>query len=360
MVRAAVLMRQGEPLEVREIVLADPGPGQVRVKVAAAGVCHSDLSLANGTLAPTMPVVLGHEGAGTVIAVGDGVDRVAVGDNVVLNWAPACRECWFCRAGEPYLCEHAEERASQPYATLSDGTPVHPGLGTGAFAEETVVPQQGVVPIPADVPLDTAALLGCAVLTGNGAVHNTARVRPGQSVVVMGLGGVGLSVLQAARAAGASPIIGVDVTESKAQLAILHGATEFVRADETTSKSVRRLTGGRGADHAFDCVGQPATIRACWSASRRGGTVTVIGVGSRRTTVEFNVLELYWFGRTLQGCVYGSSDPDVDVPRLLDELAEGRLDVAALATDTTDLTGVNTAFDRLGQGGRTIVRLDRD
>ncbi|GAB3468003.1 alcohol dehydrogenase catalytic domain-containing protein [Actinophytocola sediminis] len=356
MVRAAVLMRQGDPLEVCDIVLPDPGPGQVRVKIAAAGVCHSDLSLANGTLAPTMPAVLGHEGAGTVVAVGPGVDRVVVGDRVVLNWAPACRACWFCEEGEPYLCVHAEERAAQPYATLADGTPVYPGLGTGAFAEETVVPQQGVVPIPADVPLAEAALLGCAVLTGNGAVHNTARVRPGQSVLVMGLGGVGLSVLQAARAAGASPIIGVDVTEAKAALAILHGATEFVRADETTSKSVRRLTGGRGADHAFDCVGQPATIRASWSATRRGGTVTVIGVGSRKSPVEFNALELYWFGRTLQGCVYGSSDPDVDVPRLLNELAEGRLDIASLATHTTDLGGVNEAFDRFGSGGRTIVR----
>ncbi|HEX2132786.1 MAG TPA: zinc-binding dehydrogenase [Actinophytocola sp.] len=356
MVRAAVLMRQGEPLEVREIVLPDPGPGQVRVKLAAAGVCHSDLSLANGTLAPTMPAVLGHEGSGMVVAVGTGVDRVGVGDRVVLNWAPACRRCWFCQQGEPYLCVHAEERAAQPYGELADGTPVYPGLGTGAFAEETVVPQEGVVPIPEDIPLEAAALLGCAVLTGNGAVHNTARVRAGQSVVVMGLGGVGLSVLQAARAAGATPIIGVDVTEAKAELAILHGATEYVRADEATSKSVRKLTGGRGADHAFDCVGQAATIRASWSASRRGGTVTVVGVGSRRSPVEFNALELYWFGRTLHGCVYGSSDPDVDVPRLIDELAAGRIDVAALATDGTDLNGVNEAFDRFGHGGRTIVR----
>lgn len=356
MVRAAVLMRQGEPLVVRDIELDGPGPGQVRVKLAAAGVCHSDLSLANGTLAPSTPAVLGHEGAGTVVAVGAGVDRVVVGDRVVLNWAPACRECWFCQEGEPYLCVHAEERAAQPYASLDDGTPIYPGLGTGAFAEETVVPQQGVVPIPRDVPLDAAALLGCAVLTGNGAVHNTARVRPGQSVVVLGLGGVGLSVLQAARAAGAAPIIGVDVTEAKADLAIVHGATEFVKADEATSRAVRKLTGGRGADHAFDCVGAPTTIRASWSASRRGGTVTVIGVGSRKSPVEFNALELYWFGRTLQGCVYGSSDPDVDVPRLLEQMTNGQIDVLSLATDITDLDGINAAFDRFGHGGRTIVR----
>lgn len=356
MVRAAVLVRQGEPLEVCDIELGELGPGQVRVRVAAAGVCHSDLSLANGTLAPTMPAVLGHEGAGTVVAVGEGVGRVAVGDPVVLNWAPACRECWFCEQGEPWLCVHAEERATRPYATLADGTPVYPGLGTGAFAEETVVPQEGVVPLPADLPLEHAAVLGCAVLTGNGAVHNTARVRAGQSVVVIGLGGIGLSVLQAARAAGAGPIIGVDLSESKADLAAAHGATEFLIAGDGTSKAVRALTGGRGADHAFDCVGLPVTIRASWGSSRRGGTVTVIGVGSKKAVVEFSALELYWFGRTLHGCVYGSSDPDVDIPRLLDEVTAGRVDLAALGTDSCDLAGVNAAFEHLGRGGRTIVR----
>ncbi|HWM04910.1 MAG TPA: alcohol dehydrogenase catalytic domain-containing protein [Actinophytocola sp.] len=356
MVRAAVLVRQGEPLEVRDIVLGEPGPGQVRVRLAAAGVCHSDLSLANGTLALNMPAVLGHEGAGTVVAVGPDVDRVAVGDRVVLNWAPACRRCWFCEQGEPWLCVHAEERATQPYATFDDGTPVYPGLGTGAFAEETIVPQQGVVRLPADFPLEQAAVLGCAVLTGNGAVHNTARVRAGQSVVVVGLGGIGLSVLQAARAAGAGPIIGVDVSESKAELALTHGATEFLVADDGTSKAIRKLTEGRGADHAFDCVGLPATIRASWGSSRRGGTVTVIGVGSKKAVVEFSALELYWFGRTLHGCVYGSSDPDVDIPRLLDEVAAGRVDLAALETDSCDLAGVDAAFERFGQGGRTIVR----
>jgi S-(hydroxymethyl)glutathione dehydrogenase / alcohol dehydrogenase len=356
MVKAAVLTRQGEPLEVRDIELGEPGPGQVRVRLVAAGVCHSDLSLANGTLALDLPAVLGHEGAGTVVAVGEGVDRVRPGDPVVLNWAPACRACWFCEQDEPWLCQHAEERATQAYATLADGTPVYPGLGTGAFAEETVVPQQGVVPIPADFPLEQAAVLGCAVLTGNGAVHNTAKVREGQSVVVIGLGGIGLSVLQAARAAGAGPIIGVDVSASKAELAAVHGATDFIVADDKTSKVVRSLTGGRGADHAFDCVGLPATIRASWGASRRGGTVTVIGVGSRTSPVEFNALELYWFGRTLHGCVYGSSDPDVDVPRLLGEVAAGRLDLAALATATTDLRGIDEAFQHFGEGGRTIVR----
>jgi S-(hydroxymethyl)glutathione dehydrogenase/alcohol dehydrogenase len=355
MVRAAVLSKQGGQLEVRDITLGDPGPGQVKVRVAAAGVCHSDLSLANGTLLQEVPAVLGHEGAGVVIGVGEGVDRVAVGDHVVLNWAPACRECWFCERGEPWLCVHAEETARAPYATLDDGTPVYPGLGTAAFAEETIVPAAGVVKVPDSVPMEQAAVLGCAVQTGAGAVLNTARVRAGESVVVVGLGGVGLSALQAARAVGAGPIIGVDVSEAKADLAAQHGATDFLVSGETTTKAIRKLTGGRGADHAFDCVGLPSTIRTAWSSSRRGGSVTVVGVGSKANVVEFNALELYWFGRTLHGCVFGSSDPDVEIPRLLTLVGEGKLDLAALATSTTDLAGVNDAFEQLGQGARTIV-----
>ncbi|HEX6352731.1 alcohol dehydrogenase catalytic domain-containing protein [Actinophytocola sp.] len=355
MVKAAVLMKQGGRLEVRDISLGEPGPGQVKVRVHAAGVCHSDLSLANGTLLQEVPAVLGHEGAGVVTAVGDGVDRVVVGDHVVLNWSPACRECWFCLRGEPWLCVHADDMAREPYASLDDGTPVYPGLGTAAFAEETVVPAAGVVKVPPSVPMAHAAVLGCAVQTGAGAVFNTARVRADESVVVVGLGGVGLSALQAARAVGAGPIIGVDVSEAKADLAARHGATDFLVAGETTAKAVRKLTGGRGADHAFDCVGLPATIRTSWSASRRGGSVTVVGVGSKANLVEFSALELYWFGRTLHGCVFGSSDPDVEIPRLLGLAEEGKLDLAALVSDTTDLAGVNDAFERFGTGARTIV-----
>jgi S-(hydroxymethyl)glutathione dehydrogenase/alcohol dehydrogenase len=212
------------------------------------------------------------------------------------------------------------------------------------------------VKVPDSVPMAQAAVLGCAVQTGAGAVLNTARVRAGESVVVIGLGGVGLSALQAARAVGAGPIIGVDVSEAKADLAATHGATDFLVSGDTTTKAIRKLTGGRGADHAFDCVGAPATIRSAWSSSRRGGAVTVVGVGSKANIVEFNALELYWFGRTLHGCVFGSSDPDIEIPRLLGLVEEGKLDLDALATATTDLAGVNDAFEQLGQGARTIVR----
>ncbi|MGQ0840133.1 alcohol dehydrogenase catalytic domain-containing protein [Actinokineospora sp.] len=360
MVRAAVLSEQGKPLHVTEIVLPEPGPGQVRVRVAATGVCHSDLSLANGTLRQPVPAVLGHEGAGVVVSVGDGVTRVAPGDHVLLNWAPACRECWFCASGEPYLCERAADAAGVPHATLADGTPLYPGLGTGAFAEETIVPERGAVKIPADVPLAQAAVLGCAVLTGAGAVFNTAAVTAGQAVAVVGVGGIGLSVLQAARIVGADPIIALDVHEAKAELALAQGATHFVVSDDKAPKAVRALTGGRGADVAFECVGHPAAIRTAWSSSRRGGQVVVVGVGSAKAMVEFSALELYWFGRTLTGCLFGSTDPDVDVPRLLELVGSGQLDVGGLVTSTTDLDGIEAAFEdmRAGRGGRTLVRLD--
>ncbi|WP_322762751.1 alcohol dehydrogenase catalytic domain-containing protein, partial [Frankia sp. Cr2] len=189
-VRAAVLTQAGADLELSEIVLPDPGPGQVRVRLAAAGVCHSDLSLANGMLHQPVPAVLGHEGAGTVVAVGSGVTRVAVADPVLLNWAPACRTCWFCRHREPYLCEHAADGGAKPYAALPDGTPLYAGLGVAAFAEETIVAENAVLPLPADISLVEAAVLGCAVLTGVGAVLNSAVVGAGESVLVIGLGGV--------------------------------------------------------------------------------------------------------------------------------------------------------------------------
>ena len=357
-VKAAVFSEQGAPPEIRDLVLPDPGPGQVRVRIAAAGVCHSDLSLSNGTLAQKWPAVLGHEGAGTVEAVGEGVTSVSPGQHVILNWAPACRTCWFCRNGEPYLCEHALDRASIPYARLTDGTPVHPGLGCGAFAEATVVGADAVIALPDGLDPATGAVLGCAVLTGWGAVNNSAAVRPGQSAVVMGLGGVGLSVLQAARMAGADPVIAVDVSPGKEELARSLGATEFLLADEHLSKAVRALTGGRGADHVFEVVGSAKVVRTAWRISRRGGTITVVGVGSVKDEVSFNALELFHQARTLRGCVFGSSDPDRDIPLIAEGVRSGELRLGAMVTDEIPLAGVPDAFERmrLGKGGRSLVR----
>lgn len=362
-VRAVVLTGVGTPMTVTEIDLPEPGPGQVRVRLAGAGVCHSDLSLGNGMLTQTMPVVLGHEGAGTVMAVGDGVTTVRAGDPVVLNWSPSCGVCDFCRRGEPYLCVHGGDATKAPYATTRrDGTPLYAGLGTAAFAEQTVVPAAGVLPLPDGVPLVEAALLGCAVLTGYGAVTHSARVRPGESLVVFGLGGVGLSVLQAARIAGAGPIIAVDVRADKEELALSQGATHFLVADAPGVKpevprAVRALTGGLGADHAIECVGRASTIRAAWSSTRRGGATTVVGVGSATDKVEFSALELFHFARTLRGCVYGNSDPAVDLPVLAEHVRAGRLDLGALVTDRITLDDVPAAFDRMmvGTGARSLI-----
>ncbi|WP_314173100.1 zinc-binding dehydrogenase [Streptomyces winkii] len=358
MVRAAVLSAVGTPLDVTDIDLPEPGPGQVRVRLAAAGVCHSDLSLSNGTLRQPVPAVLGHEGAGTVVSVGEGVEGPAPGDQVVLNWAPSCGECHFCASlAEPWLCVNANAGTTVPYARTKAGGDLYPGLSTAVFAEETVVSSRSVLPLPAGVPLTEAALLGCAALTGYGAVHHSARVRSGESVVVFGAGGVGLAVLQSARLAGAGTVIAVDVSPHKEELARAAGADEYLIASDTTAKEIRKLTGGLGADVAIECVGRGETIRAAWNSTRRGGRTTVVGVGGKEEQVQFTALEIFHFARTLTGCVYGNCDPARDLPVLAEHVREGRLDLGQLVTERIGLEGIPAAFDAMlaGRGGRALV-----
>ena len=356
-VRAAVLPAIGSPLEITEIDLPDPGPGQVRVRLAAAGVCHSDLSLSNGTMRVPVPAVLGHEGAGTVVAVGEGVTHVAPGDGVVLNWAPSCGSCHACRLGEVWLCANALNGAADVYARTTSGTDLHPGLNVAAFAEETVVPSGCLLPLPDGVPLTDAALLGCAVLTGYGAVHHSARVQPGETVAVFGVGGVGLAALQAARIAGAAKIVAVDVSPEKEELARAAGATDYVVASETTAREIRGLTDKQGVDVAVECVGRSTTIRTAWDSTRRGGRTTVVGIGGKDQQVTFNALEIFHWGRTLSGCVYGNSDPVRDLPVLAGHVREGRLDLGALVTERIALEGIPAAFENMlaGKGGRALV-----
>lgn len=355
--RAVILAAASGDLFDAEVELPDPGPGQVRVRIAAAGVCHSDLSLANGSLAQPLPAVLGHEASGVIESIGSAVTGLHIGQQVVLNWSPACGRCWFCARGEPYLCERAADAGATPYATR-DGAPIYAALGTGAFAEATVVPAAGVVPLPDGVDLLDAALLGCAVLTGVGAVLESAHVAQGDTVAVLGLGGVGLAAIQGARLAGAAEIVGIDVSAEKEALALACGATRFTTADQARNV-VREVTEGRGVDHAFECVGRAETVRAAWGLARRGGQVTVVGVGRRDDQVSFSALELFYFARTLRGCVYGSSDPARDLPRLAEWLVAGQLSVAALVTDRVPASAaaISEAFDRMqaGRGGRTIV-----
>jgi S-(hydroxymethyl)glutathione dehydrogenase/alcohol dehydrogenase len=355
MTRALVASGPGR-LAVQDVELRPVGAGDLRVRIAGVGVCHSDLSMVNGTLRPSYPLVLGHEASGVVTEAGPTAE-VPVGQHVVLNWAVPCDTCWHCMHGEPWLCSTIEGRTGTPGGTLADGTPFEACLGLGAMAEEVVVPATAVVPLPAEVPLAESALLGCAILTGVGAARNVARVQPGDSVLVIGLGGVGLSAVAGARLAGAERIIAVDVSDSKEPLARAAGATDFLVASPELAKQVRALTGGRGADSALECVGSAATIRQAWTACRRGGTCVVVGVGPKDQQVAFNPLELFHFSRTLVSSVSGNSDPRRDIAGLLAYAAEGRLDIAGTITDRITLPEVPAAFERMrrGEGGRALV-----
>lgn len=357
MVRAAVATGQGQPVSTTEVTLPEVGPDQVRVRIEAVGVCHSDLSMVNGTLSPSFPLVLGHEAAGIVIEVGAGVGAVPVGAHVVLNWAPPCRRCFWCLKGQLHLCKKNEGVVTTPGATAADGSSVHLELGVGAMAEEVVVGEDGVVVIDDALPLEQAALLGCAVLTGVGAALHTARVAVGDSVLVVGLGGVGLSAVAGAAMAGASTLIAMDTNPSKEALARQMGATDFVLAGEGSGKLVRRLTGGRGPDHGLDCVGIPSTIRETWRTVRRGGQVTIVGVGRADTQVSFSPLELFHFDRVLTSSIYGSGDPARDIPVLVAQILAGQLDITPLITGRLALDDVDAALQALGTGSsvRSVV-----
>lgn len=359
MVKALVAREAGGPLTVEEVTLRPLGEYDVRVAVAGVGVCHSDLSMVNGTLRPSYPLVLGHEASGVVTEAGAAAD-VEVGTRVVLNWAVPCRTCWHCTHDEPWLCSTIEGKTGTPGGTLADGTPYQACLGLGAMAEEVVCPAEAVVPLPDGVPLEEAALLGCAVLTGIGAATNAAHVQRGESVLVIGLGGVGLCAVLGARLAGASRIIAVDTSPSKEALARTMGATDFLEAAPDLPKQVRALTEGRGADRALECVGQASTIRTAWTSVRRGGTCVVVGLGPKDQEVTFSPLELFHFSRTLTSTVYGNSDPAVDIPALAEQVVSGRLDLAPLVTDRVALDGVPAAFERMrrGEGGRSLVVFD--
>lgn len=359
MVKALVAREAGVPPEVEDIDLPPVSPGDVRVRIAAAGVCHSDLSMVNGTIQPRYPVVLGHEASGVVVETGSAVSDVEPGTPVILNWAAPCRRCWFCLRREPWLCRVVEGVVSTDRGATAGDEKVGAALGVGAFAEETVVPRSAVVPLPGGIGLDVGAVVGCAVLTGIGATHHTADVRPGDAVLVIGLGGVGLSAVAGARLAGAHPVIAVDLNPDKEAVAREMGATDFLVWEDKLPRAVRGLTDGIGADHALECVGKPATIRGAWASTRRGGTCTVVGVGRTTDEVTFNAMELYHFGRNLTSSVFGSCDPERDIPTIAGHITSGALRLDTLITHRTDLHGIVEAFDRMarGEGVRTLAEL---
>ena len=360
-VRAAVVHEVGGPFVVEDIELAPVGPHDVRVHMAASGVCHSDLSVQNGTIPFMFPTVLGHEGAGVVAEVGDAVTRVVPGDHVVLTWMPACRRCPACLAGQAMLCEVGlAESLSGAYASVG-GAPLVRGLGTATFGEQTLVPEGEVVRIDTSVPLELAALVGCALATGVGAAWNTARVTPGSSVAVVGCGGVGLSVIQGARLAGAATVVAVDRVASKLDLARAMGATAVVDASaEDATAAVRAQTGGRGADFSFEVVGRAESIRTAFASARRGGTVVLVGAGSPSEQVTFSAFELFVDAKTIIGCVYGSTDADRDFPLLVDLIRTGAIDAEGMVTRRITLDEVNEAFAAMERGevARSVIVYD--
>lgn len=368
---AAVLRSMGaarpyadsRPLSLETVTLDPPGPGEVLVAIKAAGLCHSDLSVINGDRPRPMPMALGHEAAGVVEALGPGVDDLAVGDHVVMVFMPSCGHCDPCAGGRPALCEPGAA-ANGKGELLGGGVRLHDGsgdlhhhLGCSAFAGHAVVSRRSLVKVDADLPFEQAALFGCAVLTGVGAVVNTARVRAGQSVAVVGLGGVGLSSVLGALASGASPVVAVDLSEDKLTLARSLGAVRTVNAgDADAVEQVRALTGG-GADFAFEMAGSVRALEAAWRMTRRGGTTVTAGLPPPEAALAVNVVQLVAEERTLTGSYIGTCVPSRDIPRYVALFREGRLPVDRLLSGTIPLERINEAFDALADGKavRTVV-----
>lgn len=366
--KAAVVRAPREPVRVEEVELDPPKPGEVLVKVAAAGVCHSDVRHADGELGLGLfPSVMGHEGAGVVEAVGEGVTHVAPGDHVAFCFAPACRECRYCLAGKPNLCVVVGEHGAKGMLMdgtsrlhLPDGAVLQHGLRTACFAEYTVVAGGGAVPIPRELPLWQAALLGCGVVTGMGAVRNVARVAAGESVAVIGCGGVGLQVVAAARLAGAAPIVAIDRVPEKLELARGQGATHVIDAgaESDVVGAVGRIAQD-GVDHAFEVIGRPETIRLAWDAIRPGGSVVVVGLAPVGVEASVPAIE-FLSDKSLRGTYYGSGDPAAELPELAQLSLAGELGLGDVVTHVAPLEGIGDALDRLrrGEGARTVLIVD--
>jgi S-(hydroxymethyl)glutathione dehydrogenase/alcohol dehydrogenase len=357
--RAAVLHEFGRPLAVEELELDPPKAGEVGVRMVASGVCHSDLHVAQGIHPTSLPVVLGHEGAGVVEEVGSGVAGLRPGDHVLLTWLPYCGHCRQCIRGRPNICENT----AWYDATMEDGTcrfhrdgqPVH-HYNTSSFAERSVVPARTAVKVDPSLPLSELALMGCAVMTGVGAVLNTARVRPGDSVAVVGCGGVGLNVVQGARIAGATTIVAVDVVSAKLELARELGATAVVDASGADPLgAVRELVPG-GVDHAFEALGRPETIATTLELTCRGGQALLIGMAPPEARVGLDALTMTLEERCVRGSWYGSCVPLRDLPLLVELYRDGRLVLEPLIT-TCRLDDVNDAFQRMqaGETARSVI-----
>ncbi len=359
--KAAVLEAYGQPLNITDVDLAPPQAHEVKVSIRATGVCHSDLSIQQGKIPYPTPCILGHEAAGEVTEVGDGVTSVKPGDHVVTMWTPMCGQCYMCRRGQTHLCEGVRAMGMMDDGTSrlsKDGKLILHGISSATFAEEAIFRDYALVKITDDVPFEIAAVVGCGVLTGVGAVMNTAHVRPGESVAVIGCGGVGINAIQGARLVGAYPIIAVDTVDAKLDMAEAFGATHRVNAsDNNAVTAVQELTTGRGVDAAFEVVGAPALQRQAFDMTRRGGRAVYVGVAGFTDEVSLPSILLALGEKNVLGCYYGSCDPKRDIPLFLDLWRAGKLDLEGLVSQTAKLDDVNDAFEDMEAGKviRTVL-----
>ena len=344
-------------MTVEEVELGEPGPGEVEVRLAASGVCHSDWNVVTGATANPLPAVLGHEGAGVVGAVGDGVETVAEGDHVVLSWLPACGRCFYCSRGRQVLCDVAMAdmfRGTLPGGTLrlsQNGDHLYHYSYLSAFAERCIVPEGCCVPIRKDAPLDVAALVGCAVMTGYGAAVTRARVSPGSAIAIFGVGGVGLSAIMGSRLAGAAAVVAIDPFPFRRETALELGATHALDpgSDDVTA-CLRDLTNGRGADAAIDSAGVPGVLAQAYAAVRRGGIVVAVGLPPEGATAELPASDLAREEKVITGSFYGSCSPQVDMPMVLDLYMDGHLPLDRLVSRTYPLEEINEAFAAMNAG----------
>jgi S-(hydroxymethyl)glutathione dehydrogenase/alcohol dehydrogenase len=349
--RAAVFTETGGALSIENLEPNPPGPRDVVVQVGASGVCHSDLSLKNGYV-PLMPgTVLGHEGAGTVVEVGKEVAHFKKGDHVVAAFIPACGQCWFCLHDESHLCDTEMAVMMSMRGKRPDGNDYMAMTGLGTFAEAMTCNEASLVKINTSVPDEQLALIGCGVTTGVGAALNTAEVTPGSTVAVIGCGGVGLSVIQGARIAGAGRIIAIDPVEMKRKSAEAQGATDFVDPSEGDPVAqVQQLTSGRGVDFAFEVIGLPETTLQAYNMIRKGGLAVMVGMTKADAMLTIPTFDLFYNEKTLKGCKYGSGQVRRDFQRFADLIETGRLDTSSMVSQTIKLDQVNDAFDAMEKG----------
>jgi S-(hydroxymethyl)mycothiol dehydrogenase len=348
-VRGVVARAKGEPVTIESIVVPDPGPGEALVGIQACGLCHTDLHYREGAINDEFPFLLGHEAAGIVEEVGDGVTDVAVGDFVILNWRAVCGRCRSCRRGQPWYC--FDTFNAQQRMTLEDGTELAPALGIGAFADKTLVASGQCTKVAAEAPPTVAGLLGCGVMAGLGAAINTAGVTRGQSVAVFGCGGVGDAAIAGSRLAGAATIVAVDIDDRKLEVAREFGATHVCNSTRQDPVAfIKGATGGFGADVCIEAIGLPEVYRQAFEARDLAGTVVLVGVPRPDVTLELPFIEVFGRGGALKSSWYGDCLPSRDFPMLIDLYRQGRLDLDRFVSEEIELGDVEDAFHKMERG----------